>query len=93
MITKSKIEDCSNKVVQPIQYWIQEDIEIRCCNLKGVKLNGRSTYSSPFILIINHMSKTRSIDVNIPFKKKTCMNIIEIMNDFLETNIDAFDDN
>ena len=37
------------------------------------------------------MSKNRSIDINIPFKKETCMNIIEIMNDFLETNVD--DDN
>ena len=66
---------------------------MRCCNLKGINRNGMSTYSSPSILIIKHMNKNRSIDINIPFKKKTCMNIIEIMNDFIETNVDVFDDN
>ena len=52
-----------------------------------------STYSSPSILIIKDMNKNRPIAINIPFKKKTCMNIIEIMNDFIETNVDVFDDN
>ena len=36
MITKSKIEKQTNVLITPVQYWLAEDFEIRCCNVKGM---------------------------------------------------------
>ena len=82
MISKSKIEKSVNQLVQPIQYWLLEDVEFRLCNARGFTRNGCSTYSTPTILIIKHVTKNRSIDISIPFKKAE--DIIEIMMDFLK---------
>ena len=90
MISKSKIEKNINQMVQPIQYWLQEDLEFRLCNARGLTRNGCSSYSTPTILIIKHVTKNRSIDISIPFKKAE--DIIEIMNDFLN-NFDVENDN
>ena len=57
MISKSKIEKSINQLVQPIQYWLLEDVEFRLCNARGLTRNGCSTYSSPTILIIKHVTK------------------------------------
>ena len=82
MISKSKIEKSVNQLVQPIQYWLLEDVEFRLCNARGFTRIGCSTYSTPTILIIKHVTKNRSIDISIPFKKAE--DIIEIMMDFLK---------
>ena len=84
MISKSKIEKSINQLVQPIQYWLLEDVEFRLCNARGLTRNGCSTYSSPTILIIKHVTKNRSIDISIPFKKAE--DIMEIMKDFLKNS-------
>ena len=84
MISKSKIEKNINQLVQPIQYWLLEDLEFRLCNARGFTRNGCSSYSTPTILIIKHVTKNRSIDVSIPFKKAE--DIIEIMKDFVKNS-------
>ena len=68
MVSKSKIEKSVNQLVQPIQYWLLEDVEFRLCNARGFTRNGCSTYSTPTILIIKHVTKNRSIDISILFK-------------------------
>ena len=90
MISKSKIEKSVNQLVQPIQYWLLEDVEFRLCNARGFTRNGCSTYSTPTILIIKHVTKNRSIDISIPFKKAE--DIVEIMMDFLK-NANPDDEN
>ena len=90
MISKSKIEKSINRKVQPIQYWLLEDLEFRLCNARGFTRNGCSTYSTPTILLIKHVTKNRSIDISIPFKK--AQDIIEIMKDFINSNGDDDDD-
>ena len=90
MITKSKIEKQTNVLITPVQYWLAEDFEIRCCNVKGMTKNGASTYSTPQILFIKHTTKNRSIDISIPLKKAHKM--IDIINDFINVNSDFFED-
>ena len=63
MICKSKIAKHEQTLIHPVQWWIFEDLEVRCCNVKGMTRNGGSTYSTPTILIIKHMTKNRSIEI------------------------------
>ena len=89
MILKSKMDKSINRKVQPIQYWLLEHLEFRLCNARGFTRNGCSTYSTTTILLIKHVTKNRSFDISIPFKK--AQDIIEIMKDFINSNGDDDD--
>ena len=91
MICKTKIEKIQNIPVQPVQYWLSDDVEFRLCNVKGMTRNGSSTYSTPSILIIKHTTRNKTIDISIPFKK--AHDIIDIINDFIDSNSDVLDEN
>ena len=86
MITKTKIQKQETQLVTPVQYWLSEDLEIRCCNVKGLCKNSAATYSTPQILFIKHVSRQRTLDISVPFKK--AQDLIEIIQDFMTTNED-----
>ena len=89
MISKTRIEKKESQIITPVQYWVSEEVEVRCCNARGLCRNSTSTYSSPQIMLIKHTKGNKTIDISLPFKK--CNDLLEIIQEFMDVNSDVVD--
>ena len=67
-----------------MSYFLTEEVEVRACNATGLCRNSSSTYSTPQIIFMKHTKGNKTIDISLPFKM--CSDLVEVLNDFMDTN-------
>ena len=84
MISKSLIKSYSKPPITQMRYFLSDDIEVRCANYKGINQHSGGEYSSPQLVFMKNIGKSKSIDIGVPFEKLDDIQVI--LKDFKTAN-------